>query len=428
MEEFEQNNLQRLLELIDNTVFSKEDSLAHGEIVNDITKKFFSQLAETLYKYNQQKYDTLEKKILIQENSTIPPISILLMEDNDHPSPDFFPMCPSLQDKFDVNGTLCHIFINEDYEKMRNLLGDFSDNKVFTGHYTHEGTTKEFLYSLEFDDSYLKCQDLLNKFCDIYQTPYRIMYSPFATKFFKIISKDTLPRSIQRDKLNFNFSENNLHVIEKAKLCWNLEIIKDNRLETIVNRIEPYGKEKKYIYTFPKKRGNIEFCVPTDNQIIVYDYTINEQGLEISLNKDTGSFNKIIFHYIDTDSTRVKDAQEKNYFFTNDFTTPLTPVRICSWSDIEYAIRPFRLYRNFKCEVIRPNTDEITEEKYFLRYAKKFCKDRKAPLRTKGDVYLQFSYDKPEGTRLKFESDYVNYVLSYLRYYYPELDWIGVRL
>ena len=84
MEEFEQNNLQRLLELIDNTVFSKEDSLAHGEIVNDITKKFFSQLAETLYKYNQQKYDALEKKVLIQENSTIPPISILLMEDNDH--------------------------------------------------------------------------------------------------------------------------------------------------------------------------------------------------------------------------------------------------------------------------------------------------------------------------------------------------------
>lgn len=59
----------------------------------------------------------------------------------------------------------------------------------------------------------------------------------------------------------------------------------------------------------------------------------------------------------------------------------------------------------------------------FLRYSIKYRNDMQIRMRTLRESFLKFEFLQ----QFKYKNDYVNYVLSYLEYYYPEIEWIGER-
>ena len=95
----------------------------------------------------------------------------------------------------------------------------------------------------------------------------------------------------------------------------------------------------------------------------------------------------------------------------------LAAKRILSQCDIEYAIYPFRDYQGIQCEI----TQKLNEicKRYSYKYRP--SPSRQMSSRKLRRVMLKFTFERNE----QFKHDYINYVLDYLDYYYPEIEWVG---
>ena len=306
------------------------------------------------------------------------------------------------------------IFLDCEYDEIKNIVGDLSDKKIYKGRYIKNGKLQQFEYSFKFDNSFIVLQERLYSYAEHFCIKNPVILSPYSHKAFwlvfdeSIIEDDTEP--------DFQFEENNIPALTGKCLYWNIKQKFEN--ERTYDSKEPYGDKIKYIYTFKKtKKGSYVLPLPLNNQTCIYEIKYNDTSSEIITDHDVDSF--LIIEYIDLDlnSRLVKERQSKNLLFSNEISERLWENhRIISEGDIERAIGGFRDWQNIICERSDGNG------KIILRYSKKYRADRKNKNMFNAIHREYLRINKISG---RFLTDYANYILEYLEFFYPEIEWAG---
>lgn len=308
------------------------------------------------------------------------------------------------------------VFLDCEYDEIRRIVGDLNDKKkLYKGHYLKDGKQVTFEYSFEFDNTFIKSQEYLFKFAEYYNVKNPLILSPFSHKSFWLVFNEDLKK--ENFNLDFCFEENHIPVLDgNYCLYWNIKQSSEN--EKTYDAKEPYGDITKYVFAFNKtKKGNILLPVPENNQAIVYDVRFVERGVELVTNHDIEDF--IILEYIDLDlnSRVVKERKSKNLLFSNEIIDKFqVHRRLLSDGDIERAIGCFMDWQDIHCERCNSNGEII------IRYSKKYCADRKNKNMFNTIRREYISIVKKDQ---RFLTDYANYILEYLEYYYPEIEWAG---
>ena len=311
------------------------------------------------------------------------------------------------------------VFLDCEYDEIRNLDGDLSSKKkTYQGRYVDKksGKTGPFEYSLEFDDSFVKAQEILFDYAEYYRVKNPVVLSPYSRKSFFIKYVEEL--CSDDIKLDFCFADNKIPVIEgKNRLYWNIKQSVENG--KTYDAKEPYGDATKFVFRFEKtKRGGRLLPLPLNNQTRVYSIDVAEDWVDVVINREIEDF--IVLEYVDFDSNSglALERRSKRLLFDNNVVDGTwNRSRILSEADIERAVGCFNGWRYASCE------RSEGKDKPIVRYSKKYRVDRKAKNMFNA---IRREYVGFKGTEdKKFLTDFANYVLEYLEYYYPEIEWIG---
>lgn len=391
----------------------REAKFSTDEEGNKNIRESLLSLVKELCKYTTQVNQTLVEGILERDdNSSIEDIVVALLSDADVEEKNFEAV--GLYKMVDANEK--RIFINDEYENIRIINGDISGKKKYKGKYLKSGKVVEFEYELKFDNSFLKLQELLYKYAELYNICNPVILSPFSHKSFFVVYSNEIEK--ENVELDFCFEENGIKAIENKNLFWNIK--KDSSLNKTYDAKVPYGTDTRYRYTFGKtKKGKYVLPYPVNNQTTIYDVIIGVNGVELVTNRDMDDFILLEYFDVDNDSSNVKAMISAGVLTSNkrEYKGVITG-RILSEGDVEHAIAPFREWKNLSCSIAQGNSNKI------IRYSSRYRVDRKdkvmfSPISRK---YICFS--KTDGV---FLTDYANYVIEYLEYYYPEIEWVGER-
>lgn len=306
------------------------------------------------------------------------------------------------------------IFLDCEYDEIIQIMGDLTEKRSYKGRYTKDGKQFPFEYTLEFDNSFLKLQEELYAYAEHYSVKNPIVFSPYSHKSFRVKYDESL---FSKDvKPDFRFADNHIPALEGHCLYWNIkrELVKD---KTYAGK-SPYGDITKYVFVFPKIRNcdyNLPF--PQNNRTCIYDIRFGEKDVGITTDHDIESFSVLRYVELDLNSSVVKERRSKGLLFSNDVSDSIWRVRrLLSDGDIERAVACFGEWHEVCC---RRSEGEGSPIK---RYLKKYRADRKN--KTMFNT-IRREYICVNKTGKKFLTDYANYILEYLEYYYPEIEWAG---
>ena len=309
------------------------------------------------------------------------------------------------------------VFIDDEYDVIKNIPGDYSEQNSFIGEYVTFGEKHEFKYYLFFDRTFVKLHELLYKYALHYDIANPNVFSPYSYKSFILV----FSKEIENEDLNFNFSNNGLNISEDGySLLWNLKITEANC--EIPYAKSPYGNEIRYAYRFNKSRhGNYLLPLPVNNQVKIFNIKFQEDFIEILVDRKQCDFTLLENFTIDLNLQSMKKLLSAKSLFSNSLTQSYNGIRnrrIVSIADIEHAIAPFRTDDNWmNCEISNGKGQIV--KRYSSQYKaswgelKNFTKISRQ--------YLKFD----SVNRIKFKEDYINYVIQCLDYFYPEIEWAG---
>lgn len=306
------------------------------------------------------------------------------------------------------------VFLDCEYDEIKQIVGDLAEKKSYKGRYIKDGKLLSFDYTLEFDGCFLSLQEELYDYAEHYSVKNPIMFSPYSHKSFQLgFDKSLLKDGI---KLDFGFRDNHLPVLEGYGLYWNIKRVLEEG-KTYDGKM-PYADSTKYVFVFPKtKNGDFILPLPLNNQARIYDIQFKEKCVEVTTNHDIESFVELQYIELDLNSRIVKESQSKGWLFSNDISDGIWRVRrLLSEGDIERAIACFREWHDVCCE--RSSGDG----RHIARYSKKYRSDRKNK-----NMFntIRREHIRIAKTSKRFLTDYANYILEYLEYYYPEIEWAG---
>lgn len=307
------------------------------------------------------------------------------------------------------------IFVDEEYDKLKVLIGDVSEKRTFQGQYIKDGETHKFEYYLAFDRSYVEMHELIYKYALYYSIKNPVVFSPYSFKSFSLVYDK---EKLKGEKLDFNFKDNGIRANESSafNLYWNNILTVETKT---YDAKEPYGDLVKYIYEFSKsKNGNYLLPLPQNNQTKIYSINFTADSIRIITDRDVDTFYVLESMEVDSSSSIIKKLVSSEKLYSNDHNYKL-PInsRIISMADIEHSIVPFRNNFGVKCYISEKPSQIVS------RYSRKYKPDRKANclFNTISRVNLRFSSTEYK----QFLTDYINYVLEYLEYFYPEIEWVG---
>lgn len=306
------------------------------------------------------------------------------------------------------------IFIDEEYEKIKQINGDTAERKYFNGEYFRNGKMEKFPYYLKYNRRYVEKQELLYRYALHYDIINPVMYSPYSYKAFDLVYDKALDEI--KDKLDFQFEKNGIKVITERDLYWNITVLSENK--TYDSKL-PYGDETRYLYEFAKnKKGQYRLPLPCNNQTQIFDIEYGDDCIRMVTNHDMDEFILIEPLKVDESSSTIKALVSNKMLFTNKNPyIGFINKRIISEADIEHAIAPFRDNKGIKCSISDGKKRIVT------RYAMKYRPDRneRKLFHIISREYLAFERESAE----RFFSDYINYVLEFMEYFYPEVEWVG---
>lgn len=395
-----------IIDRIDHARFNADDEAA-DEALKGALKKTIHELCE----YSRNILNDVEKKILSPERPhTIGEIAIALVSNaggssNQNTDPAFAKMADA--------SNIC--FINADHDGFKKIVGDVDSEKIYEGVYRLGKDAVKYQYKLKFDDRYLRQQNLLFRLASLYKVENAVIRSPYIRKVVRVCPLDEIPdKALDQDP---QFEKNNIPVIKNVNLFWNLHISQTDLIKAD-GRI-PYGKETKYKYHFKRsKEGYWRYAIPQNNQTIIYQTEFSEDGIDLLLDHEMEAFLVVEYRPINWDKLEVKKLDGLNRIHSNSVTrSTISNPRIISEGDIAFAIHPFRKFNQIKCEI----AEDL--EKVCARYSAKY----------RVQMQKRFAYASLKRVNLKFFSDFppdfyddeINFILLYLEYYYPEIEWVG---
>ena len=396
---------EKIKTIIENSVFSSDEE--KNKQLRNLFLSFFSELCNYSQAVNE---NILSQSILKNYDAILPEICVALIDKDIVEKQSNTLGLVAMVDENDK------IFIDDEYENIKKLIGDAEHKKKYEGQYIKQGQCHKFQYYLKFDRSFIEKQELLYEYALYYNLGNPILYSPYSHKSVTLIYDKEVSES--HCELDFKFNENGINVINgiKNNLFWNIDIHNENR--TYDAKV-PYGNEVRYIFRFNKsKKGNYVLPLPLNNQTKVFNIEVLESMIEITTDHDMDEFAVLEPLECDETSPLIKTLKSNEKFFNNRRSyNEIINKRIISESDIEHSIATFRNNNGIKC-CISEGGGQIVN-----RYTKKYRADRKSRkfFNTISREYVLFKAEEKK----RFLTDYVNYVIEYLEFYYPEIEWVG---
>lgn len=394
---------KKLESIIGNSSFSS-DSETNKQVRNAFMA-FFKELCT---------YSESVNNAIIKQSATpnvekfIPEVCVALMDKKEG---DSLGRDVGLSQMADTNGV---IFVNADHNSLKEKVGDNGDKKIYIGEYVKNGKAFTFEYSLRFNRSYVERQELLYKYSQHYAIINPVVYSPYNFKAFDLV----YDKGLDGEELDFLFKKNNLDVVKSddIDLFWNICLYEESK--TYDAKV-PYGDSERYIFEFKKnKNGNYLLPLPRNNQSQIFDIEFLDDSVRLTTSHDMDDFFLLEPLEVDVSSSIVKALISNNQFFSNKNTYKgIVSCRLISEADIEHALSPFRDKYGIKCRIAEGRGNIVK------RYSQKYRPNRNGRkiFNTICREYVSFSCI---GENM-FLLDYINYVLEYLEFYYPEIEWVG---
>ena len=396
------HNDKQLLELIDSANYF-DDEPERNEKLRGALKNIFSNLNA-----HQQTVLNEIKEYAVRPQPQTENLNVItaLINQNDVQK-NYFEFAP-------VDAPSNGIFIDLDYEPLRELVGDIGDRKIFNGTFEIDGAIKNFRYTLEFDRRFLDREEILLRVLALYHAAPPVIFSPFARKAFKVKFIDDVPNSA---RIDYKFADNNIPAVTDLILCSNVECTLTDFI--MPDAQKPCGDLIMHKYSF--ERGDQpELYLPSDDKILIFDIDRAEDSINLWLNAETAQFYKLEYKSVDAKRKEIaalelngrlhQSAVEQNKFSVS---------RILTRADLEYAIRPFRQWNGLSCRLVEQKELSTVAPRYMSKYSHRGSK--RLTVRPLHKAYLKFD----GADRKKFPTDCINYVLGWLQYHYPEVEWIG---
>ena len=389
----------------------KSDLEINGENEHNSIQKNLKNTIKNLCLYNEKMIKEISEKVMEEPKKLYMGeiVNGLISESKQEEYPELF-------SELELDSEMEYpVFIDEDYEKVREIIGDTSEEDVlYEGSYIYKGEQHKFKYKIKFNNEFIKKENIIKKLDIYYDLNNSVVFSPFGRKAVNVVLMEDIPEDVH---LDYQFKLNGLNIVKDKILAWNLNITETDY--KICNGKVPYGDEIKYHFIIEKSpNDNWYYILPENNQTLVYDVKFTENGTEIWTDHEIERFQLIEWNNVDRDRLEIKNLLlENNLFFNYIEKTNFICNKIRTLGDVQYAIRPFRKNMDIICG--------ISDGKGipFLRYSIKYRNDMQIGMRTLRESFLKFEFLQ----QFKYKNDYVNYVLSYLEYYYPEIEWIGER-
>ena len=325
-------------------------------------------------------------------------------------------------------------FIDTSYKDIDNFCAPKKYQGLLV---TMDGTTKNFTYSLQRHDRFVRNEKILFDVAALYKINRPVIFSPYARKAVDL-KIDGLDKADFKNFKNFDLmlEENNLNgrLLVDYQLCWNVKIEHDamRRISEVEEQKQYVGADGKLIryecfHSFDK--GTAVFVLP-DQHCDDLRITATEDEKKIIL-----GYHSVLKEHDYKTLTLSKVEKGSTDTFTNDFPRKNNKLRLRTEGDLERVLACFnvtRMGKNFPAgfkslgssKNLKPIEIYSREDSYYVPNENRLLGAGFG----KPTCYINFSTDSTLDPRLlRFKADYVNYVIHYLSQNYPEFNWAGVE-
>lgn len=355
-------------------------------------QNFFLALAAALGKNTEEMFGQLQKEINDKNYScrTFPIVTVLCKNGNND---GFYPIIPKEESDNNI------VFLNLPVNELQSAYDYEIDGRKIR---------------LERTNSFVLKESLISSMFSIYNIQQPTVFSPYARRAYKVLESDKngdyVPVDLSKNKINFENEQ-----IIYAELCWNVEIIPDSKLRrknVIVNNIE--------YYRFQNCGQNSFICPDKYYESFVPTKTSSENSIDIlkeAYDNSQQKVNKITIIPVDAETPE----RFSSLFNRND--VPYLQ-KLNNYADISIAVNKF--YPNpeeFKGVAgFTANSESVKDYSSGYRY---FYTDDFSEMcrKNKKFCYLRFA----DSNKDIFFEDRVNFFISFIRYFYPNFYWVGVK-
>ena len=366
---------------------------------------------------NQEKLlKEIKNNIENEEDLSSPNIYIGIENEEDIPK-GFSPIGNYLSFNKEFPYSLFSIYINEKYSKILELI---LENKIYRGWFIDKYNKKyQFEYKLLQNKSFIEEEREMENFLFENNISYKPIFNPYSRKILnvKIINPLDNIDNLEVEEINLGDLEKEIKIKKDYIPIWNVQIKND---EIIQLSVVPDENKKLFCIETSTQDNVIELFKSKETLI---DHTVKtKDSIKIYFNKEIKRWDscKIFNTYIEN---------EENYYLNNTFDTdnlkkfgtymPKTKFeierRVCS-----IANKLDLKYKGYSLENTTPKKEieKYTQDFGYLKNLKvnflTFSQKRK-------NIYLELE----ETNDILFE-DKVNFLLAYMTFIYPEINWIGV--
>ncbi len=360
-------------------------------VLDQEKQNFFIALAAALEDNTNEMFCQIQKEIIDKSYScrTFPIVTVLCRNGIDD---GFYPIIPKEESDNNI------VFLNQPAGELQNA-------------YDYETEGRKI--RLERTNSFVLKESMISSMFSIYNIQQPTVFSPYARRAYKVFEFDEkgdyVPVDLSKNKINFGDER-----IICAELCWNVEVLPDSKLRpknVIVNNIE--------YYRFQNCNQNSFICPDEYYEAFVPIKSSGENSIDIlkkAYDNAQPKMNKITIIPVDAEAPeRFSSLFERN--------VPC-PQRLNNYADISIAVNKF--YPNPKefDGVVGSVTNSKSIKDYSSGYRYFYTDDFSEMCRkNRKYCYLRFVDSKDD----IFFEDRVNFFISFIRYFYPDFYWVGVK-
>lgn len=377
--------------------------------MNNEERDFFERLTQSLQERQDDFFQYLKERTLetYHHSEQINAIHTWMQRDGNEPMTDFFPMLDDTELPTNLVFVDCPCSEISNYEEhIHKVLIDGIEKEV----------------SLVHTDVFLEKEKIVFALFQAYNVFMPRIYNPYARRAFLVV-EDFEPISekddeaVLNEKTEFvlNFKRQKIEFQDKhifhGNLYWNLELIPSSKLARY-NEVPVAGKQFVRI-----RFENIK-----KNSFIVID-GLDVENCPMKRNGETIDVEQSDFEasYLQYQMVTVKEIHTSQKTFCNTVRndSPI-PDRIRTKADIRLAVHAYALLPE-EFVGFFSKTNQNTLKGYPRHYKYPYSGALDVGRTSKNYCYLKFQQKKDD----IFFEDRVEYLISFLRYQYPECYWVG---
>lgn len=373
-----------------------DEILKKSAALNDEEKNYFRVLYDSVIKRQDEYFDHIKKYTLdsmnaINQNKVY---SLLITEKDILPGNNFYPMLDNSEKPDNL------IFIDCTYDEAKEIEKSSENKKIKLTRYY----------------GFINKERILSSLFRMYNISLPFFYSPFSRRAFLVEEFDDEKQCYKDVDFKREHIDIDIENWMTGELYWNIRITEDSKLRVKVvvnNTIEfiRYENCDENSYIIPAyMNDSLDFPVfykeTNDNYIDINKHEKEDYG--------------IAFLKVEILENNIDREKQFPNIFANDFM----PVkRIITKADIVFAVNNYYAvpeeYKGMNGG--QTNFDTIKDYERDDRYTYDDFMD--VAWKNKNYCYLMFS----DSGKDKFFTDRVNCFISFMRYWYPNYYWVGVR-